>query len=144
VAFGGVGRGDKVLDVGCGPGALTARLHSRGTVTVTAADDPSPPFVDAIRMRLPDVDVRHGTAKEVPYDNGSFDAALAQLVVHFMTDSAVGVRQMARVTRRAVSSQHACATAHRVLAPSWDAVHIIDPDVEDEALPSGGADGTPD
>ena len=58
VAFAGVGVGDKVLDVGCGPGALTAHLLSVGAEV--AAIDPSPPFIDAIRVRFPDVDVRRG------------------------------------------------------------------------------------
>jgi SAM-dependent methyltransferase len=79
------------------PGALTAHLRSVGAEV--AAIDPSPPFIDAIRMRFPDVDVRRGTAEELPYDTAAFDAALAQLVVHFMTDPVVGLRQMARVTR---------------------------------------------
>src|SRR5690348_15955237 len=84
VAFAGVGAGEKVLDVGCGPGALTAQLLSLGA-KVTAID-PSPPFVDAIRARFPGIDARRGTAEELPYETGTFDAALAQLVVHFMTD----------------------------------------------------------
>src|SRR6201997_605947 len=97
--FAGVGAGDRVLDVGCGVGALTAHLRSAGAEI--AAIDPSPPFIDAIRMRLPDVDVRQGTAEELRYDTAAFDAALAQLVVHFMTDPVAGLRQMARVTRPA-------------------------------------------
>ncbi|MDT5240883.1 MAG: hypothetical protein QOD97_3081, partial [Mycobacterium sp.] len=78
-AFAGVGAGDNVLDVGCGPGALTAHLRSVGAEV--AAIDPSPPFIEAIRKSLPDVDVRLGTAEELPYDTAVFDAALAQLVV---------------------------------------------------------------
>src|SRR6478752_4334422 len=97
-AFAGVGVGDKVLDVGCGPGALTAHLLSVGAEM--AAIDPSPPFIDAMRARFPDVDVRRGTAEELPYDTAAFDAALAQLVVHFMTEPVAGITQMARVTRR--------------------------------------------
>src|SRR6185312_16884242 len=93
VAFAGIGAGDKVLDVGCGPGALTAQLLSLGAEV--AAIDPSPPFIDAIRARFPDIDVRRGTAEELPHDTAAFDAALAQLVVHFMTDPVAAIRQMA-------------------------------------------------
>src|SRR5947208_1515064 len=97
VAFSGIRAGQKVLDVGCGPGALTAQLLSTGAEAV--AIDPSPPFVDAIRGRFPDIDVRQGTAEELPYGTATFDAALAQLVVHFMTDPVLAIRHMARVTR---------------------------------------------
>ena len=139
-AFAGVGAGDKVLDVGCGPGALAAHLRSVGAEV--AAIDPSPPFVDAIRMRLPDVDARRGTAEELPYATAAFDAALAQLVVHFMTDPVAGLRQMARVTRRrGVIAACVWDGPTGALAPFWDAVHMIDPDVEDEALLSGAPRG---
>src|ERR1041384_6954740 len=140
VAFAGANRGDKVLDVGCGPGALTVQLLS-GRAEV-AAIDPSPPFVDAIRARFPDIDVRRGTAEELPYDTATFDAALAQLVVHFMTDPVVALRQMARVTRPGgVIAACVWDGPTGALAPFWDAVHVIDPDAEDEALLSGAHRG---
>jgi len=135
-AFAGVEAGDKVLDVGCGPGALTAHLLSVGAEV--AAVDPSPPFVDAIRERFPAVDVRRGTAEDLPYDTAAFDAALAQLVVHFMADPLVGIGQMARVTRRGgVIAACVWDGPTGALAPFWDAVHVIDPEAEDEALLSG-------
>ena len=127
-SFVGVNARDKVLDVGCGPGALTAHLLSVGAEV--AAIDPSPPFVDAVRMRFSDVDVRCGTAEELPYDTAAFDAAVAQLVVHFMTDPVVGIRQMARVTRRGgVIAACVWDGPTGALAPFWDAVHVIAPEV---------------
>jgi SAM-dependent methyltransferase len=138
--FAGVDVGDKVLDVGCGTGALTAHLLSVGAEV--AAIDPSPPFVDAIRERFPDVDVRRGTAEELPYDTAVFDAALAQLVVHFMTDPVIGLRQMRRVTRRGgVVAACVWDGSTGALAPFWDSVNVIDADVEDEALLSGAHKG---
>ncbi|MEW2479000.1 class I SAM-dependent methyltransferase [Mycobacterium sp. NPDC049093] len=139
-AFSGVSAGDNVLDVGCGPGALTAHLLSVGARV--AAIDPSPPFIDALRARFPDVDVRQGTAEELPYGTAAFDAALAQLVVHFMTDPVVGIGQMARVTRRG-GIVAACVWdgPTGALAPFWEAVHLINPDAEDEALLSGAHRG---
>jgi SAM-dependent methyltransferase len=139
-AFAGVGAGDKVLDVGCGPGALTAHLLSVGAEV--AGIDPSPPFVDGLRARFPDVDVRLGTAEELPYDSGAFDAALAQLVVHFMADPVVGVGQMARVTRPGgVVAACVWDGPTGALAPFWEAVHVIEPDARDEALLSGAHRG---
>src|SRR3954453_5267754 len=89
----------QVLDVGCGPGVLTAVLVDRYGAAAVAAVDPSPSFVDATRERFPDVAVRQGGAESLPYDDAAFDAALAQLVVHFMSDPVGGFREMGRVTR---------------------------------------------
>ncbi|WP_458316940.1 class I SAM-dependent methyltransferase [Mycolicibacterium brisbanense] len=139
-AFAGVVAGTAVLDVGCGPGALTARLKAIGA-DVTAID-PSQSFVDAIRTRFPDVDVRLGTAEELPYDSDTFDATLAQLVVHFMSDPVSGIRQMARVTRRGgVIAACVWDGPTGALAPFWDVVHTIDPAAQDEALLSGAHRG---
>ena len=97
--FAGVAEGQRVLDVGCGPGALTAELVRRlGPASVTAVD-PSEPFVAAARERHPEVQVERASAEDLPFPDGTFDAALAQLVVHFMTDPVAGLREMARVTR---------------------------------------------
>jgi SAM-dependent methyltransferase len=138
--FAEVEAGDKVLDVGCGPGALTAHLLSIGAEV--SAIDPSPPFVEAIGVRFPNVDVRLGTAEQLPYDTDAFDAALAQLVVHFMADPVAGVRQMARVTRRGgVIAACVWDGPTGALAPFWEVVHTIDPEAEDEALLSGAHEG---
>jgi len=95
----GLGPGQRVLDVGCGPGALTAQLADRVGAENVAAVDPSEPFVAAVRRRLPEVDVRVAGAEELPYADDTFDAALAALVVHFMTDPVAGLSEMGRVTR---------------------------------------------
>lgn len=93
----GVASGMRVLDVGCGPGALTVEVDRRGADV--AAIDPSEPFVAACRERVPGADVRLGTAEELPWPDDSFDAALSCLVVGFMRDPARGVAEMARTTR---------------------------------------------
>src|SRR6478736_626332 len=89
----------RVLDVGCGPGALIAELVERVGSDAVSAVDPSEPFVAAAHERFPDVDVRRAAAEEIPYATGTFEAALAQLVVQFMSDATAGVREMGRVTR---------------------------------------------
>lgn len=97
--LGSVTPGRRVLDVGCGTGALTAELVARLGPGAVAAVDPSPSFVAATRRRHPGVDVRQAPAEELPFPDASFDVALAQLVVHFMTDPVAGLTEMARVTR---------------------------------------------
>ena len=95
----GVHPGQRAIDVGCGPGSLTTELAGRLGPAAVAAVDPSPPFVAAARLRHPGVDVREAPAEALPFADDLFDAALAQLVVHFMADPVAGLREMARVTR---------------------------------------------
>ena len=89
----------RALDVGCGPGALTEELAKRFGETEVAGVDPSESFVAAASARHPWADIRHGVAEHLPFDDDTFDATLAALVVHFMTDAAAGTREMVRVTR---------------------------------------------
>jgi SAM-dependent methyltransferase len=136
--------GQRALDVGCGPGALTQRLvTSLGSQAVTAID-PSGSFVEAVRVRLPEVDVRQGSAEELPFADGSFDLALAQLVVHFMTDPVAGIAEMARVTRpKGVVG--ACvwdyAGGRSPLSAFWQAVADLDPAAPDESQLPGAREG---
>ncbi len=95
----GIGAGLRVLDVGCGPGALTAELVRRTGPGAVRAVEPSAPFVAAARERLPGVDIQQAAAEQLPFADQTFNAALAQLVVHFMKDPLQGLREMGRVTR---------------------------------------------
>jgi SAM-dependent methyltransferase len=131
IEFAGVGPVMRTLDVGCGPGALTAVLVERlGTVSVSAAD-PSAPFVAACRARLPGVEVVEAGAEALPFADGAFDAAVCQLVVNFMRDGEAGVREMARVTR-AGGIVAACvwdyAGEMTLLRAFWDAAREVDPE----------------
>src|SRR3954451_18702885 len=136
--------GDRVLDVGCGPGALTAELAARLGPDAVVAVDPSEPFVAAARERNPGVDVRRASAEELPFADGAFDAALAQLVVHFMKDPVAGLREMARVTKPG-GVVAACVWDHASertpLALFWTAARELDPDVHDEADLNGAHEG---
>ncbi|HKV67846.1 MAG TPA: class I SAM-dependent methyltransferase, partial [Gaiellales bacterium] len=73
----GVAAGQRAVDVGCGSGMLTAELVARLGAGAVAAIDPSAPFVEAIGARFPGVDVRRGTAEDLPFEDGEFDAALS-------------------------------------------------------------------
>ena len=96
--FAGIGAGTRVLDVGAGTGALTAELVARGAEV--AAADPSPEFVAVLRERFPNLEVEEAPAESLPYGEGVFGLAVAQLVVAFMTDAPAAVAEMARVARR--------------------------------------------
>lgn len=62
----GVKAGQSVLDVGCGPGALTSVPVDRCSAAAVSACDPSPPFVAECARRHPGVDIRHGSAEAIP------------------------------------------------------------------------------
>jgi SAM-dependent methyltransferase len=142
--FAGLSEGERVLDVGCGPGALTSELVGRLGAESVAAVDPSEPFVAAARERHPGVEVEQATAEELPFADDEFDAALAQLVVHFMSDPVAGLREMARVTRRG-GVVAACVWDHAgdqgPLSFFWDVVHELDPEAAGEALLAGAREG---
>jgi ubiquinone/menaquinone biosynthesis C-methylase UbiE len=99
IEFAGIEPELKALDVGCGPGALSSALVGRVGASNVYAVDPSEPFVEACRQRLPGVNAIVASAESLPFPDDEFDAALAQLVVNFMSDPEAGVREMARVTR---------------------------------------------
>lgn len=136
----GVTHDQRVLDLGCGPGALTGELVQRLGPALVAAVDPSDSFVAAARERHPDVDVRLAGADRLPFPDGSFDIALAQLVVHFMADPVAGLREMSRVTRpRGVVA--ACVwdfeEGGSPLSLFWQAAHDLDPAAPGEATLPG-------
>ena len=141
--FAGVDSGP-VLDVGCGPGALTTVLVERFGVDEVAAADPSEPFVAAVRERHPGVRVELAPAEAMPFDEGQFAASLAQLVVHFMSDPVAGLREMTRVTHEG-GVIAACvwdlAGGAAPLSPFWDAARQLDPDVDDESALAGARKG---
>ncbi len=144
IEFAGVVAGQRALDVGCGPGTLTGPLVDRLGAGAVAAIDPSPSFVEVMRSRFPDVDVRAGSAEELPFPDDGFDVALAQLVVHFMSDPVAGLREMARVTRPG-GVVAACVWDHGArggpLSAFWEAAHDLDPDAPDEANLPGAREG---
>jgi ubiquinone/menaquinone biosynthesis C-methylase UbiE len=113
--------GQRALDVGCGPGALTQVLVELLGAAAVSAVDPSAPFVEAVRERLPGVDARVGPAESLSFEDDAFDRAVAQLVFHFVSDGEQSARELRRVTR----------PGGRVAACVWDSggamtmLHVI-------------------
>lgn len=142
--FAGVRSSQRVLDVGCGPGALTAELVARVGASAVAAVDPSESFVAAARERNPGAQVLQASAERLPFPTMTFDATLAQLVVHFMPDPGKGLAEMARVTRRS-GVVAACVWDHGggqgPLRLFWSAARELDRDVDDESRLPGVRQG---
>ena len=125
--------GARALDVGCGPGALTSELAAVLGAAQVAAVDPSPPFVDACRQRLPGVHVQVASAEALPFEDAAFDHTLSQLVVNFMTDAPTGVSEMRRVTRPGGTVTAAVwdyAGEMTLLRAFWDAAVALDASAE--------------
>jgi len=142
--FASVASGQRVLDVGCGPGALTAELVRRLRADLVSAVDPSETFVAATRDRHPGVEVQLASAEQLPFADETFDGALAQLVVHFMADPSEGLSEMVRVIRPG-GVVAACvwdhAGGHAPLSLFWDVARELDPEVEDESQRTGAREG---
>ncbi len=138
------GSGVQVLDVGCGTGALIAELASRlGPEAITAVD-PAARFVQAVRERHPRVDVHEASAGNLPFPDSCFDAAPAQLVLHFLPDPVAGLTEMQRVTRTGgavMASVWDFAGARSPVSIFWGAACELDPGVRDESLLPGARQG---
>jgi SAM-dependent methyltransferase len=74
--------------------------------------------------------VRIGVAEDLPFDDGEFDAVLAQLVLNHMSDPARGTREMRRVARPGgvvATCVWDFADGMRMLRTFWDAAASLDP-----------------
>src|SRR3954471_18538083 len=121
----------RILDVGCGSGVLAEELARRVGADHVAGADPSP-LLDACAERVPGADLKRAAAEDLPWPDDSFDAALAQLVVHFMTDVGAGIAEMARVTGPG-GVVAACtwdfSGGMRLLGTFWESARALDPGV---------------
>jgi SAM-dependent methyltransferase len=87
--------GDRVLDLGCGPGAGLAAAAAAHPGVVAVGVDRSPVMVAMARGRVDDV--REGSAEALPLRDGSIDAAFAVNVVQFLDSPAAAIEELARV-----------------------------------------------
>jgi SAM-dependent methyltransferase len=136
IAFAGVQPGERVLDVGCGPGSLTEALGELVGPENVAAVEPSEPFAAAAADRVPAADVQVGAAESLPWPSDTFDVALSQLVVNFMSDADAGVAEMRRVVHpggTVASCTWDYSGGMTMLRTFWDAALSLDPETPDEA-----------
>jgi ubiquinone/menaquinone biosynthesis C-methylase UbiE len=97
--FSGTQTGDRVLDVGCGTGALTTALAERGSKAVGI--DASEPYLASARRHRshPDITYELCDVRRLPYADGSFDACVSTLVLDIIPEFEQVVQEMQRVTR---------------------------------------------
>ena len=92
--------GGRVLDVGCGTGALAARLVRLGWDV--AGVDPSEGMLAVMRRRVPEADAVLGSGTSLPFGDGEFDVALSVATMHHIAEPGAvraTLGEMARVTR---------------------------------------------
>ena len=101
IDFAGRAKGEKILDVGCGTGSLTFALAKAGDLDESTGIDFSQVFVEAAVRRNSDprVRFRQADACALPFGNGTFDRALALLVLHIVPEAGKAVAEMRRAVR---------------------------------------------
>jgi SAM-dependent methyltransferase len=142
VAFAGVGEGASVLDVGCGTGSLSVILAETTKAARIVGIDLSAPFVEYARAH--DADPRLtfeiGDAQALPYEDATFDAALALLVVNFIPDARKAAGEMRRVTRAGglmATTMWDNTGRNELMNMFWSAAVALDPDVKREDVRPG-------
>jgi SAM-dependent methyltransferase len=134
--FAHIGDAPRVLDVGCGTGSLLFELADNKAHRLLAGIDASDIYVAAAQAAATDprIDIRHGDACAMPYDEDSFDAALSQLVLQFVPNPREAVAEMRRVVRQggivaaAVWNSGGGMPHQRMF---WDTAAMLDPAADD-------------
>jgi ubiquinone/menaquinone biosynthesis C-methylase UbiE len=96
---------DSVLEVGFGPGVIIQRLSELASAGRVAGIDPSREMVaqararNAIAIQNGLVDLRRGSVDSLPFDDNSFDKALAINSLQVWPDPSVGLREIERVMK---------------------------------------------
>jgi trans-aconitate 2-methyltransferase len=89
--------GERVLDLGCGPGQLTNTIAMRGAVVVGL--DASPAMIGQARQNFPELSFVLEDAAEMNFDE-PFDAVFSNAALHWMLDTERVARAIGRVLRR--------------------------------------------
>jgi SAM-dependent methyltransferase len=108
----------RYLEVGCGPGDFAARVQQELGADVVALDI-SPRMVELTRARR--VDARLGDVQELPFEDASFDCAVAAWMLYHVPDLDRGLAELARVLRpggRLVAATNSIDNMHEL----WDLV----------------------
>ncbi len=92
--------GHHVLEVGCGTGVfareVTKRVGPNGSVTGL---DLSDSMLQVARSICPDANFQQGNAMDLPFEDGSFDVAVASFMLMFVPDPALAVSELWRVLK---------------------------------------------
>jgi ubiquinone/menaquinone biosynthesis C-methylase UbiE len=92
--------GAQVLDVGCGPGLLLARLQDRCAILGHGVDLDQG-MLEAARRRCPDLEFALASSEALPFADGVFDLVTVSLAYHHFHDQAGFAREIRRVLKPA-------------------------------------------
>jgi demethylmenaquinone methyltransferase/2-methoxy-6-polyprenyl-1,4-benzoquinol methylase/phosphoethanolamine N-methyltransferase len=106
IARAGLRPGEKVLDVGCGPGGMTILAAERvGTAGGAQGIDPSPGMIKLAQERAAksgaNATFRIAVIEDLPYADGTFDVVLSSFMLHHLPDDvkAKGFAEILRVLK---------------------------------------------
>jgi trans-aconitate methyltransferase len=122
--------GERVLDLGCGSGELTAQIVARGA-RVTGVDS-SAEMVARAHERFPDLDVRLADGEQLNVD-GPFDAVFSNAALHWMTrpdEVLAGVRAVLRGGGRFAAEMGAARNVTALVSALREAAQQIGLDAE--------------
>ena len=95
--------GQRLLDVGCGPGTITVDLAARVSPGEVVGVDASAAVLEIARSAATDagvrIEFRTADAMDLPFEDDSFDVVHAHQVLQHLTDPVAALREMARVCR---------------------------------------------
>jgi len=137
ISFSEIGGAARVLDVGCGTGALLFELASDPNRATISGIDASDIYATSARGRTQDprIAIHHGDACAMPFSDAAFDAALSQLVLQFVPDTGAALAEMRRVVRpggvvaAAVWNSGGGMPHQRMF---WDTAAMLDPEAAHE------------
>jgi SAM-dependent methyltransferase len=111
----------RVLDVGCGTGALAGRLAGQSYEVVGV--DPSAGMLEVMRERFPALRAVQGSGAELPFADGEFDLSLSVATMHHIGDPADVHRTLIEMARVVRSGGAVLVWDHNPRNPYWP--HIM-------------------
>jgi SAM-dependent methyltransferase len=86
-----------ILDVGCGPGYVSGAAAERGAVSTGL--DFSEQMISIAKKMFPGIEFRQGDAQNIPFDDGTFDAAVANFSLLHVAEPERAMSEAARVLK---------------------------------------------
>ena len=94
-----IGPTDRVLDVGCGTGALARTAADHVSTGQVVGVDRNPGMLAVARRIKPEIDWREGDAKQLPFEDASFDVVVSQFALMYFAERRAALAEMMRVLK---------------------------------------------